>query len=165
GRRVGHTLDANVAADQRASDMSHRPENNEPSMTARGVLGVKTVATTVAAIAAMLANGLVAAADLQGAEAIALRQANFKEIGAAFKTLRDEIRSRHPDTNAIGSAARDLTRRAGVVATLFPADSAPAVGVETRAKAEIWRDEAGFKASMEQFVSRSTTLFMAVRAN
>ena len=76
--------------------------------------------------------------------AIKARQASYKEIGGAFKSINDEIKSGSPDMNSVRPLARDIATRAALLPKYFPKGSGPESGVKTRAKAEIWKDNATF---------------------
>lgn len=97
-------------------------------------------------------------------DAIAARKANYKEIGGAFKTISDEIKTGAPDLNTIGPMAQEIYTRAGDQLKYFPSGSGMESGEKTRAKAEIWRDLATFTASHEKFVAAAERLVAAGRA-
>jgi len=94
--------------------------------------------------------------------AIKARKANYKEIGGAFKTLTDEIKSGAPDVNALGPMARDIVTRSQGQLQHFPPGSGPESGEKTRAKADIWSDQAGFTRAHEDFVLRAQQLVQAL---
>ncbi|MDD3799067.1 MAG: cytochrome c [Novosphingobium sp.] len=99
----------------------------------------------VAVAFALLAGAAAAsAATLSIADAVSVRKANFKEIGGAFKTVNDELKTGAPDINTVGPAAKDIARRAALVKDHFPAGSGPESGLKTKAKAEIWSNPTEF---------------------
>lgn len=112
--------------------------------------------------AAVLALGTAllvpAVAQPSGAAAAAARKANYKEIGGAFKTVKDELRSGQPDMNSVRPAARDIAQRAAVTLKQFPRGSAPGPGVNTRAKALVWSDRAGFTKLQNEMVAAANAL-------
>lgn len=75
------------------------------------------------------------------------RHVNFEKMGATFKGLNDELRKGSPDKAVVAAHSRTLATLAGQLPTWFPRGS----GVEARpmseAKADIWRDAAGFTAA------------------
>ena len=76
--------------------------------------------------------------------AIKARQASYKEIGGAFKSINDELKSGSPDMNSVRPLARDIATRAALLPKYFPKGSGPESGIKTRAKTEIWKDNAAF---------------------
>jgi len=86
------------------------------------------------------------------AEVVKARQKALKTLGAAFKTIRDELKGDSPDAVKIRGAAADITRAAGEIDKWFPAGTGPDSGVKTDAKPEVWTDAAGFAAAREAFV-------------
>ena len=76
--------------------------------------------------------------------AINARKANYKEIGGAFKTINDEIKTGSPDLATVRPLARDLLTRASGQLKYFPKGSGPESGEKTRAKAAIWADQSTF---------------------
>lgn len=104
----------------------------------------------------MLAAGLATAAPIAmaqsaGAKAAAARTANFKQIGAAFKAIRDETGKGSPDAAVVQANARKLNTLATQLPTWFPRGSGPESGAKTKAKSEIWTDAAGFSAAARAF--------------
>lgn len=90
--------------------------------------------------------------------AIDARKANFKEIGGAFKTINDEIKSGAPDINTVRPLARDLATRASLISRQFPRGSGPESGLKTRAKPEIWTDPPGFQKLQTDLVAAANNL-------
>lgn len=105
---------------------------------------MKTRYRAAACLALLLGSYAAWAASPAVTSAISARKANFKEIGGAFKTINDELKSGAPDMNAVRPAARDLATRSAQQVKFFPRGSGPESGVKTRAKAEIWADNAAF---------------------
>jgi len=84
------------------------------------------------------------AASPTAAAAIAARKANYKEIGGAFKTINDELKTGAPDLATIRPLAREIVTRASDQLKYFPKGSGPESGEKTRAKPAIWTDQATF---------------------
>lgn len=115
-----------------------------------------------------IASGMLAAAVLgtpaagkqgaQGAAAAAARKGNFREIGGAFKTINDELRTGAPDMNAVRPAARDLAQRAQLTLGQFPRSSAPGPSLQTRAKADIWANQAAFVKLQNEMIAAAKAL-------
>lgn len=96
--------------------------------------------------------------------AISARQAGFKEIGGAFKTINDEIKSGRPDWNTVRSSARNLETRATAIGRFFPRGSGAQPGVKTRALPAIWTDTATFVRLQNEFAANARALNAAAVA-
>ena len=119
--------------------------------------------TTLALVAAVItASGVTfaqgqSASSSQGqaasaAEVVKARQKGLKTLGAAFKTIRDELKGGSPDAAKIREASVDITQAAGAIGNWFPAGTGPDSGVKTDAKPEVWTDSAGFATAREAFI-------------
>jgi cytochrome c556 len=86
------------------------------------------------------------------AEVVKARQKRLKALGAAFKTIRDELKGNSPDAAKIREASVDITQAAGVIDKWFPVGTGPDSGVKTDAKLDVWTDPAGFATAREAFV-------------
>jgi Cytochrome c556 len=120
-------------------------------------------AACIALGAAVLAAPAVG--QQSGAAAVAARKANYKEIGGAFKSINDELRSGSPDMNSLRPATRDIAQRAQVTLRHFPRNSAPGAGIKTRAKAEIWSNQAAFVKIQNEMIAAAKALDVAAGAN
>jgi len=96
--------------------------------------------------------------------AIEARKVNYKEIGGAFKTITDEIKTGRPDPNTIGPMAREIRARAAEQLKYFPLGSDVESRVKTRGKAAIRSDYASFTANHEKFVAAADQLVTAIQA-
>ncbi len=111
-------------------------------------------ALTLAAIVAPLS-----AADAPSPQAsIAARQAGYKKIGAAMKSLREQLTSAAPDKAVMLDAAQTIAATVPGQAGLFPAGSGPEAGVHTDALPLIWTDRATFDADMARLITESAKL-------
>jgi cytochrome c556 len=119
--------------------------------------------TTLVLVAAVIAAGGVTFAQGQSsspsqgqgasaAEVVKARQQGLKALGAAFKTIRDELKADAPDAAKIRKASVDITQAAGAIDKWFPAGTGPDSSVKTDAKPEVWTDPAGFATAREAFV-------------
>lgn len=105
-----------------------------------------------AVIAAALAvGGPAAMAQSAGAKAATARKENFKQIGAAFKAIRDEATQGSPNAAVVQANASKLNTLAGQLPSWFPAGSGAESGVKTDAKPGVWTDAAGFSAAAKSF--------------
>jgi cytochrome c556 len=119
-------------------------------MSGRGRATAVVVALGVGA--AVAAGG--AWAQTAAAQAVKDRQANFKQLGGAFKALNDQLKSDKPDMAVIKASALKMKALAAQEPTWFPAGSGPEAGVKTAAKPQIWSDAAGFAARVKTRLPR-----------
>jgi cytochrome c556 len=110
------------------------------------------------AIAAVLTIS-VANADQQSAEeTVKARQHNLKDLGGAFKAVRDQIRKSEPDLTQVQQATAQIDQLASEMKQWFPQGSGPSEDIETDAKAEIWSDPQGFAAVLTRFQQEAPKL-------
>jgi cytochrome c556 len=112
-------------------------------------LGIATLAAAIAFAGGTLAQS-TAPADI-----IKTRQQGLKDMGAAFKEVRDQLKSGNPDTAAIKTAASAIQKTADAMGKWFPKGSGPEAGVKTAAKVEIWNDAGGFTDARQKLVDES----------
>ncbi|KJS08787.1 MAG: hypothetical protein VR73_04405 [Gammaproteobacteria bacterium BRH_c0] len=95
------------------------------------------------ACTAMVVAGLAWAVDEQ--QVIESRQSNYRELGGAYKGIRDELQKRKPLMIMVRQHVDQLGMLAHSQANAdwFPAGSGPEAGIETEALPVIWeqRDE------------------------
>ena len=120
--------------------------------------GRRTLAAAMALSVA--AAGLAGAALAQTAaeKAVTARQAGYKQMGASFKTINDELKKDAPDMAAIAAAATKMRDLSAAAPSWFPKGSGAESGAKTRAKAEIWADAAGFAAAQRGLQTQTTQL-------
>ena len=82
---------------------------------------VKQPLLTAAALAAIVATAAIAAP----ADTIRMRQANYKQIGAAMKGINEQLRSGAPSIDAIRAGSRTIVGFAPAGAALVPARHRP----------------------------------------
>jgi cytochrome c556 len=110
----------------------------------------------VAIAVAAIAGAAVAAAN--PADVIHARQAGYKQLGAAFKGLNDQLNSPSPDKAQIAAYARRVNEIAPQIAGWFPKGTGPEAGVKTRAKAEIWQRYGEFQADAKALTVETAKL-------
>jgi cytochrome c556 len=115
-------------------------------------------------IGVTLADTSAMAASTEITEAIKSRKSNYKEIGGAFKTLNDEIKTGAPSIDTIQPLAKDLLKRGSMQMNFFPIGSGPDSGEKTRAKAEIWTEQENFRKIHEDFIQSARKLEQAIDA-
>jgi len=79
------------------------------------------------------------------------RHEHYEEMGRAMKALSGELKAGSPDLAAIQRHAALIAGNGPRIPSWFPEGSGPETGRKTRAKAEIWTDAAGFRASAQRF--------------
>ena len=110
-----------------------------------------------------LVGGSVSAADQKGkapttagAKAAHTRQDNFKQQGAVFKAIRDELKKDAPNMALVSSQAVKLKNSAIALPTWFPKGSGPESKYETDAKPEIWTEPVKFAAAVKRLQVEAT---------
>ncbi len=114
-------------------------------------------------LGALLASGIAAAAVAQQS-LVDERQDGFNDMGAAMKTLRDQLKGGKPDTAKVTAAADELVLLAEKIPAWFPEGSGPASGVKTDARAYIWENKTKFDAITQALVDESTAMAALARA-
>ena len=111
----------------------------------------KTVSPRLSAFAILLAAPLLIGA----ADPVKARLEIYRELGASFKNVNDELRKPAPQAYLIQLAARQISQTAKAQYGLFPAGSGPKPGSKTYAKAEVWSQPAKFKAAQDLFAAKA----------
>jgi cytochrome c556 len=117
-------------------------------------------------LSAIAVAGLVATAGAQtgGAQGmIRERQANYKQIGGAVRTISEQLRAGEPSLDAIRQAAALIADRSVRVSSWFPAGTGSEAGLPTRALPVIWSDPADFRAKAVNFVVAARNLNTAAQ--
>jgi cytochrome c556 len=99
--------------------------------------------TLAAALTAVVTAA--AAQNRAPADTIRMRQANYKQIGAAMKGINEQLRGGAPSLPAIRARSRVIIGFAPQVLRWFPRGTGLEAGIPTRARPEIWTDHAGFR--------------------
>lgn len=98
---------------------------------------------------ALAAGG--AQAQFSPKEAVAARINAYRETGAAFKSINDQLKSGAPLKIMMRTSARTIAASARDQYGWFPAGSGAEAGVKTKAKPAIWADAAGFRDAQARF--------------
>lgn len=95
---------------------------------------------------------------------IEMRRQGFKDMGAAFKGVRDQFRRSKPVMVMIKEYSRPLLRysREPVIEKWFPQGSGPDQGIETEALPVIWERPDEFSALWQDYVTAAENLSSAV---
>lgn len=86
------------------------------------------------------------------------RQEGFKDMGAAMKTLRDELKRGKPDSTAVTTAANELSVLAEKIPEWFPSGSGQASGLKTDARDYIWENKEKFDAISTELIVETKAL-------
>jgi cytochrome c556 len=120
------------------------------------------VSFAIGAVAVVAAG--TAYAQLAPRDAVTARVANYRETGAAFKTVNDQLKSDTPAKVMLRMSARRIAQTAHDQYGWFPAGSGPEAGVKTRAKPAVWTDAATFKAVQDRFQQQANLFAQSVDA-
>ena len=112
----------------------------------------------LSAAMAVAAVSSAALAAQSAAEVIHARQAGYKQLGAAFKGLHDQLAASNPDKAQIVAYAKRINEIAPQIQGWFPKGSGPEAGVKTRAKAEIWQRYGEFQGDAKALSAETAKL-------
>ena len=121
------------------------------------ILGAAALVAIAATAAAQ--HRAPAAADL-----IRARQANYKQMSAAMKGINDQLRSGTPALGPIRQGSRLIAGYAVQLLRWFPRGTGAEAGVRTRARPEIWSDDAGFRLAGAGLLVAARNLEAAAQA-
>jgi cytochrome c556 len=114
------------------------------------------------AIVASVATSLAATSP---EDIIKARQSNLKDIGGAFKAIRDQLRVSTPNLPTIKQAAEQIKELAADQSHWFPKGSGPEAGIKTAAKPDIWTDSQGFAEALNKLGTEAPKLLEFAEAN
>ena len=89
---------------------------------------------------------------------IEVRQKSLKEMGAAMKTIGDQLKSGAPALDQIRPAVQTIKTHSTELPTWFPAGTGPESGVKTEALAKIWEDQPTFQAAAQRLADEAAKL-------
>ncbi|HEX7821672.1 MAG TPA: cytochrome c [Sphingobium sp.] len=118
----------------------------------------------LASLLALTGTAATAAAALTAQQAVDMRKNRYRELGAAFKTINDQVKSGTLVKVMLRSSARIVTGVARDQYQFFPAGSGPAASLSTKAKAIIWSDPAGFKQAQANFQRQADAMAIAAES-
>ena len=90
------------------------------------------------------------------------RQAALRDIGAAFKNINDEFKKSQPSLGVIRQYANQIDDFAKQQKFWFPPGTGPETEIEMKAKAEIWKQPAEFKAGQAAMAENAAKLTKVV---
>jgi cytochrome c556 len=124
-------------------------------------MSLKTISMT---LAAALALGATAAQAQDPAAVAKARHEHFKELGGAFKAVRDELKKPAPDMGVIKVNAKSLDALAAQLPTWF----APGTGRDVVAKSEalpaVWQKPDEFKKDAANLASAAHSFDAAAQS-
>lgn len=110
------------------------------------------------------ASAGIAVAAMSAEETIKARQDNLKDLGAAFKGVRDELRKPQPAMLQLKASSDQIAKLANEMHAWFPRGTGPESKVETDAKAEIWDDPQGFESALKKLQAEAPKLQQLAQA-
>ena len=116
-----------------------------------------------AALAAIAATAAATSRAPAPADTIHMRQANYKQMGAAMKGINEQLRGSHPSVARIRRHSALIARHAPQLLRWFPPGSGAEAGVRTRARPEIWTARAGFTRAGAGLVVAARDMDVAAR--
>lgn len=128
-------------------------------------MGTRKQAMKLVIGATLSAGFLLVGVATANQQAVENRQHNLKDLGGAFKVVRDQLRKSQPDMKQVVQASEQIQQLAGDMGKWFPKGSGPGQDIETDAKAEIWADPQGFTAAMTKFQTEAPKLLTFAKAN
>jgi cytochrome c556 len=124
-------------------------------------VGLRRIFATVLVAATAIAVGGAALAEVRANDAVAMRINAYRETGAAFKSINDQVRSGDLVKIMLRTSGRTIAATARNQYGWFPQGSGPESGQKTKAKAVIWSDPDGFRAAQARF-QKEADLFLKV---
>lgn len=107
----------------------------------------------------------LAHAQMDGEEVIKARQAGLRDMGGAYKNMRDELRKSKPLLSLLQQSASQLEDLALQQKFWFPPGSGPHVDLETDAKADIWERPDEFAQAIENLLSEAATMVQVTKGS
>lgn len=117
---------------------------------------------SMVAAGAVLAIAGTAWAQLNPKDAVGVRINAYRENGAAFKTINDQLKSGAPVKIMMRASARTISNTARDQYNWYPAGSGAETGLKTKAKPAIWSDAAGFRAAQDRFAREADLMSKVV---
>lgn len=109
-----------------------------------------------------LSTATAAYAQLAPKDAVAARINGYRETGAAFKSINDQLKTDTPAKILLRLSAKRIVQTSHEQYGWFPAGSGAEAGVKTKAKPVIWTDAAGFKAAQDKLQQQAALMSQTV---
>lgn len=110
----------------------------------------------------LLAAAGTAYAQLSPKDVVGARVNGYRETGAAYKTINDQLKAETPAKIMLRLGAKRIVQTAQEQYKWFPAGSGPDAGVKTKVKAAVWSEPAAFKAAQDKFQQQALLMSQAV---
>ncbi len=94
--------------------------------------------------------------------AVKARQANFSDVGAAFKAISDEMKAGRPDSATVEFSIKTMQQYSNSIDSWFLEGSGPESGLEMEAKANIWSEPEAFAEQISNFKTAVAGLSEAI---
>lgn len=125
---------------------------------------MQKVFVRIAGALAVLTVGVAPVLAAGGADVVRTRIQAYRELGASFKNVNDELRSAKPQAMVLQLSARQIRNVANQQYSFFPAGSGPQAGLKTKARADIWAKGPAFKAAQDAFTRQANAFYQAAQA-
>lgn len=89
---------------------------------------------------------------------------NFKDIGAAFKAVNDELKAGRVESTTVKYSIKSISRMTASMYQWFPEGSGLESGLKTRAKSSIWNNADDFNSVRSNFEQSIIALLAASEA-
>lgn len=124
----------------------------------------RTLRTACLALALIAGPPVLAQTDPM--DPVEMRKRGFADMGAAFKSINDQLKRPEPIMMLVKAYAQQMVRysKEPVTTAWFPPGSGPAPGVKTAAKAEIWEKPDDFQKLWVAYGVQAEKLYAAANA-
>jgi len=121
---------------------------------------MKWVKLSIVAVIALAGAAAAAQGQADFKQAVESRQGNYREIGAAMKGIKDQLRSANPLVMMVQRYAEQLKTDGAdqLRETWFPPGTALGQGLDTAAKPDIWLHPSEFNARRAAFAREAAAL-------
>ncbi len=123
------------------------------------IVGVALMGATM-----MVSGGFIAAQSSSAVDQIKSRQAHYKEMATAYKTINDQVKAGTLDRAAMTEAAKVIATQSRGIPTWFPPGTGAEAGIETFAKPEVWTQRDDFLALAAKLPPEADKLVQVVAA-
>ena len=112
-----------------------------------------------AVVGGMLVGFAAVPSPAAAPDIVKARLAGYRELGAAFKNVNDELRSGTPQAYVLQLSARQIRDAAKAQYGWFPRGTGPQPGLKTAAKPEIWTRAPAFKAAQDAYAAQANAFY------
>lgn len=124
----------------------------------------RTARVAIATMITACGASFAIAASTAPEDVIKARQQSLKDLGAAAKVVRDQLKESTPDVEKIKAASVDIKKASNGIGHWFPQGTGAEAGVKTAAKPEIWTDHEGFSTAAKNFVEQADKFAQTAQA-